>query len=215
MPSRNVCVVGWYFRPAFYACLQTLQAHGIAVTVIAHREPPADLDLQALDVHAQANVGLEWAAYDLFLRDLWREGPTLFLHDDTDVTPPVVQEMFTIHSQRALDLAFVFPSLESEQQNRGHHGRAWIASDRGLRALRARGIWFDVSNTGDTDGVQRNRGSHHFAASLTCLRAEDPTLRVGTMIARHLDTGFRGRVGADGRAAAAAFFPFTQERVHA
>lgn len=212
---RNVCVVGWYFRPEFYALLQTLLAQGVAVAVLTHRAPPPPLDLSRFVTVALDNVGLEWGAYDRFLRGIWQTGPTLFLHDDTDATIGVIQEIFDIQSQRNLDVAFVFSSLESQEQNKGHHGRAWIASDRGLRALRARGIWFDASNTGDTTGVQRNRGSHHFAASLTCLHAEDPTLRVGTIIARALDTGFRGRVGVDGRSAAAAFFPSTQERVHA
>ncbi len=116
------------------------QAHAYwPVLIVAHRSPPnGDKYFPSVET---PNVGLEFGAYDFFLKNHWdKESSVLFMHDDVEAS----FEAFAAIEDACFhfDQAFIFADEEEEKRNYsmsyggGVHGRGVYCSSRFLQ-------WFD------------------------------------------------------------------------
>jgi len=156
----KVCVCGWYYMESIYRDLKEVN-ETYPVFVVAHK---ADKILGDFDYQLRENVGLEWGAYDWYLKNEW-DGVSdiLFMHDDVRLRPtfseyntvPITKIFRSIeHLSAEYDQVYIFRTLQEKKENFGLHGRAFLASAKLLRHLLEQedGIWYDANNTGHTMG---------------------------------------------------------------
>ncbi|MBW2621273.1 MAG: hypothetical protein JRD68_00075 [Deltaproteobacteria bacterium] len=165
----QICVCGWYFRPDFYALMREVNKK-YSVTVINHQDTPLKWEYK-LSWHLCPNIGLEWGAYDFFLKTAWDgESAVLFLHDDIRFRPviknyeliePII--IFDTIEQFEFDQVYFFGSLEEATKNYGIHGRAFKCSAVFLKSLleQNNGFWYDENNDGHIQGTTPNYCEHY------------------------------------------------------
>jgi len=165
----NICVCGWHGREydKFYMHLyKANKTH--PVTVIAKKRDTywweTDLRYEVI-----ANDGLEWAAYNYYLENMWNGGDVLFIHDDVTLLPVIqdgetkpVVELFDEISKLPYDQAYLFQGRVDDVANVGHHGRALFVSAGLMEWLKPRGIWYDVHNHGYTGGKKPDGPVRHY-----------------------------------------------------
>jgi len=155
----NVCVCGWYYNPDFMRLLR--QVHKKHPVSVIGNQPWADRDGYPYNYHERENRGLEFGAYDYYLKTLWNGGDTLFMHDDMHIKPvirghnvvsPVVQ--FDDIAKFTDDVVFIFRNEQSRLRNVGIHGRVFFASDGFLTDLLQvnHGFDWDENNDGHIQG---------------------------------------------------------------
>lgn len=160
MDAPNICITGWYYFPAVYQAVRSSPR----AFVVAHR-PHAILGSVR---HALiSNVGLEWGAYDYYLKQVWSGssgrggGDVLLMHDDLDLRGQGIEEVVAVLGANQADV--VFAGSVS--------GRLLLVRELALeRILVDGGFWFDETNVGD---VRRrwyaNRGVRAFRRQLARL----------------------------------------------
>lgn len=186
--TMQICVCGWYFRPDFYKLLREINEK-YPVTVVANQLPRDDVDKgffmipegrgrgiilpdrkDALWLNRK-NIGLEWGAYDYFLKNLWDgESSVLFMHDDVRVWP-VIQDYQVIEPIKVFDViskflygqVYLFRTLQQAIDNYYIHGRAFFCSAQFLKRLLKdnNGFWFDENNTGHISGPTPKHCKHY------------------------------------------------------
>ncbi len=156
----NVCVCGWYYEPQFMRFLRSVHKRGYPVTVVGNR-PWAERNGAPYEYHVRENRGLEFGAYDYYLKHIWDGGDTLFMHDDINVKPIIqghelVNPVFIFDkiAQFEDDIVFIFKSDQSRLKNIDMHGRAFFASEAFLKDLLAtnNGFDWDENNDGHIQG---------------------------------------------------------------
>lgn len=102
------------------------------VTVIGHRTPPGGVDVPGLDL--TENIGLEFGAYDHYLRFhwIWHRDDVLFMHDDVKLSDVSFFHKVAARLQDGVDQAFVFRDETRAAANQRWHGRAFFCSSRFL-----------------------------------------------------------------------------------
>ena len=66
----KICVVGWYLYEPFY--LQLKKVHqNYPVMVVSHQKDKSYYGLPHVEI---PNIGLEFGAYDYYLKNLWDDG---------------------------------------------------------------------------------------------------------------------------------------------
>jgi predicted nucleic acid-binding Zn ribbon protein len=125
----QICVCGWYYDAELY---RAVWMAGYYPTVIAHRDAPAWIR-EKCGVHDVENVGLEFGAYDWYLKNAWdNESSVLFMHDDITIArPAVIHEI----SQCTCDQAFIFRDEADGRCNQNFHGRMFYCSAGFLHAI--------------------------------------------------------------------------------
>ena len=158
----NVCICGWYYHKPFIGAMNSPPPFRHNIWVVGHRDGDAG-KLQKVIIK---NMGLEFHAYDHFLKNIWAGGDTLFIHDDTEfkftawdkveLLPQLFDQVF-IHENGIAELALGFA-----------HGRAFFCSDRFLTRLsNDGGFWCDDENPEidyeiSTQEKTHNRGIRSF-----------------------------------------------------
>jgi hypothetical protein len=173
----EICVCGWYFFPELTASLD--QVHlSYPVTVISHK----DCDIpHSFPIIRVPNIGLEFGAYDHFLKNVWSgKDDVLFMHDDASISDiKVFDRISGLNKDEAIDQAYLFKNENEEKNNGGKHGRAIFISGRLLKFMIEyectcnqsedhfdthnpdalikgtgphKGFWFDPINYGHTEG---------------------------------------------------------------
>ena len=128
----NICVCGWYFRPEVYSAMSTVTKRH-PVTVIANQMTPEAFHVAgSLRVISRENVGLEFGAYQHYLKNVWQGGDVLFMHDDIAVTDLSV---FDRIAALDCDQAFLFTDEDNGRHNQNFHGRAFFCSEKFLRTM--------------------------------------------------------------------------------
>ena len=85
----DIVVCGWYYHKPFYLELLKIK-NKYPVTVVAHRS----VDTHVLQTVEVDNIGLEFGAYDYYLKRLWVEPiDVVFMHDDTNIKPGLFEEI--------------------------------------------------------------------------------------------------------------------------
>jgi hypothetical protein len=129
------------------------------------------------------NIGLEWGAYDYYLKHIWnKESDVLFCHDDIKVESP---EVFDEISKLKDDCVFIFKDEPDEIANKGRerigiHGRAVFMKRKFVQEfLDNGGFWYDQYNRGvteDTDITDVNRGIKMFYKDALILAGDGYTI---------------------------------------
>ena len=116
---------------------------------------------EGIPVTKRENTGLEWGAYDFYLKNIWDgESDVLFSHDDIRYKPVIknytmVSPVRIFDTIRNLDFdqIYFFTSLTQAEQNYYIHGRSFKCSARFLTELKNHGGFpYDENNTGHTRG---------------------------------------------------------------
>lgn len=159
----SVCVCGWYlaeFDGLYRALFKAHAFRGIPVHVVANK-PAVYLDVAGLPYSLRPNAGLEFGAYDHYLKHIWDgESDVVFMHDDVDLLPFVKdgavrppEESWDVFVDPGYDQAYVFRDRAEDVVNDGKHGRMLFMSARLLEFFREKGgIPFDEANEGYTSG---------------------------------------------------------------
>ena len=177
----DICVVGWYLYDELYKTLKEVnKTH--EVSVISHK---FEVDkLQSFDIPYVTieNIGLEFGAYDYFLKNCWNQkSNVLFMHDDVQITDINVFDRIEEETIKLnIDQAYLFKNKAEEVNNGGKHGRAIYMSVKLLNFMlnykfkteesedhidnhhnvgtllkgtgEYTGFWFDPNNDGHTTG---------------------------------------------------------------
>ncbi len=159
----NVCVVGWYYTESFYDTLRPFHDHG-SVFVIQHR-PDVDNICFGLSYDLYPNEGLEFGAYDQYLKNHWDgDADVLFIQDDTLVTLGDSFIQISKLADHGIQMAYIFNSEYEEIAMAGIHGRGIYCSSEFLKNLRDRGGFpYDPNNHGTINGGSENAGIQAFA----------------------------------------------------
>jgi hypothetical protein len=186
-------VCGWYFRPDFYRLLGDINEK-YPVTVVNNGtfsfEPGIFSD--KISLTSRQNIGLEWGAYDYFLKTKWdNEADVLFLHDDIRFRPVIMNYelvepmiIFDTIAKLEFDQVYLFGSLDEATANYGIHGRAFKCSVAFLKYLleHNNGFWFDKNNDGHIQGPtpdyceHYNKADYKFADCIKELDGKMPDL---------------------------------------
>jgi len=170
----QICVVGWDYSKSLYASLT--KANYDAVTIM-HKKG----DTQGVPFYLIPNEGLEWGAYDYFLKNHWdKKSSVLFMQDDISIKKDSFFDLVN-----TLDFNFIFihdtiaKSVASERLFSGT-GQCFKASPEFLSHMwkKHKGFWYDSRNTGIFD----KEGTQHAAVGIFIQRLHEidkhTTLRV-------------------------------------
>lgn len=122
----QICVVGFYGHKEFYDLLKTVR---YPITVISHNKDNDYFDLPTINI---PNIGLEFGCYDYYLKNVWKSGSVLFMHDDIQIEDASVFDKISSLKQ---DVAYIFRDLAEHGANGGKHGRAIYCSGRFLKLV--------------------------------------------------------------------------------
>jgi hypothetical protein len=177
----NICVVGWYLYDDLYKILREVnKIH--KVSIISHKYEPDKLQSFNVDYVIKENVGLEFGAYDYYLKKYWnKKSNVLFMHDDVHITDiNVFDRIEKEMTEKGIDQSYLFKNKEEENNNGGKHGRSIFMSAKLLNFMlnykfkteesedhvdihhnkgtilkgtgEYTGFWFDPNNNGHTTG---------------------------------------------------------------
>jgi hypothetical protein len=170
----KIAVCGWYFRSDFYQMLKHINDE-FPVTIISNKIIEG-IDVQCFNetrfiLSERENIGLEFGAYDYYIKNLWDgESDVLFIQDDVrllpvmrdyETAPPNV--IFRGISKIRSDQAYIFNNDTFAVKNNHIHGRAFFCSARLIKWLleHNNGIWYDKNNTGHTRGPTPGHCLHY------------------------------------------------------
>lgn len=204
----KICVCGWYFNENFMRQLEEQKKY--PVVVVSHKRVPIRLP------HVyRPNVGLEWGAYDHYLKRIYDgKDKVFFTHDDNEAEDIGV---FDDLAKCDLDVGFVFRNQEEATWAFDRHGRAIVMSERFLNFTKKEkfslkdsgsgekymqhGLWYDRGNygyIGDDKKINCNKGVEFFSAFLRFLEERpENDFRFGVVLNDKLKLGFRGESGID------------------
>ena len=166
----KICVCGWYYMDSILRDLKEVN-ETYPVFIVAHRSSEALLG--NFEYRLRENIGLEWGAYDSYLKNEWDGvSDVLFMHDDIRLRPtfssyeavPATQVFRAIENLAGeYDQVYIFRSLQEQKENFALHGRAFLATAKLLQYLldNEDGIWFDADNTGHTMGPTPDWCKHY------------------------------------------------------
>lgn len=204
----KICVCGWYFNEGFMRDLERVHKK-YPVVVVSHRNKPIRLPHVYIP-----NVGLEWGAYNYYLKYIYDgKDKVFFTHDDNDIEDIGV---FDELAKCDLDVGFVFRNADESEWAFERHGRAIVMSEKFLNFCKKEkfslknpdtgekflqdGFWYDKNNygyIGDDKKIDCNKGIEFFASFLKYLEDNNKGFRFGTIFNDRIKLGFRGERGID------------------
>ena len=145
MISNKICVVGWYFFPELYKFLY--KYHKDDVYIIAHRYNKILDDLK-LNYTITENIGLEFGAYDYYIKNIWdKKSNVLFMHDDTKiVNKKIMNKVFK--KCNTIDYSYILSDDRKKSQGKSY--RCFYLSRKVIKLFikEFNGIWYDRYNRG-------------------------------------------------------------------
>jgi len=165
----KICIVGWYFDEDFLESLVEI-TEKYPVTIVAHRDKLPERFKGVFDYHVTENKGLEYGAYDYYLKTIWDGESVLFMHDDITIRPIVrnyeLQSPFLLYDSIAgfkEDLVYVFKNENDRKNCFDMHGRCMYASGSFLKDLKEKngGFPVDENNDGHTIGPTPDYCKHY------------------------------------------------------
>jgi len=155
--NRQICVVGWHFLQSFYDSIDGMQKD---IFIVAHKYNKILSNFQHSII---PNVGLEFGAYDWFLKNMWDEkSDIIFMHDDIEIkNKDIFDDIF--NKCENCDHAYIWTSLSQMEQNGYAHGRCFYLSKNCLDWIikKYNGIWFDKENESNVSVANPLRGMHY------------------------------------------------------
>jgi len=148
----NICLAGWYFHKSLIVGLDNSRC---PVFMVAHREPTNRI---AIPYKVIPNTGLEFGCYDWYLKNEWKAGSILFMHDDAEITEGALSEIAKLNR----DQCYLFSSEQEAKANGYAHGRAMFCSEKFLSRLKEDGgFWFDEGNHGNIAPTTADSPNYH------------------------------------------------------
>lgn len=155
----NICVCGWYYRPECLSVLDVVKKT-YPVQIVANER---NFNVQtSIPFEVRKNIGLEWGAYDYYLKNIWDgESDVLFMHDDIRFRPVIKEyqivspvKIFNSINKLNHDQVYIFESLQKAEKNYFIHGRMLKCSARFLRRMLddIGGFPYDPDNDGHIQG---------------------------------------------------------------
>lgn len=199
MKQISICVIGWHFHRNLFDQLLIIHKK-YPVLVVCHTEG----DTLGLPKKRIENIGLEFGAYNYYVKNIWKEDSNvLFLHDDTRINATcLMKQIENIKS----DHAFIFGSQGERDYNSGGHGRAMYCSRKFLLHAKSNdGFWFDSGNKGfvanghytatkPPEGCKHhNKAMHVFMQYLGKVKKETDMLVGIPLITHSIINGRRGK----------------------
>jgi len=177
----GICVCGWYLKEydEFYMMLHKLHhKENIPVYIVSNKNDPFLNDMD-LPYSLRDNTGLEFGAYDYYLKNIWDEkSDVLFMHDDIvihpfirkfEILPP--ERIFDHFKNMDIDHAYIFNSRAGDVENDGKHGRMFYMSAKILRHIKEDGgFYYDDGNNGGTMTKHYNVGIEMFDKKLSLVQ---------------------------------------------
>lgn len=149
----KVCVVGWYFYEDLYASLREVHKKH-EIMIISHKDEKETLDSLGVPYIITENIGLEFGAYDYYLKNCWDgKSDVLFMHDDAQIIDIDVFNRIAALSDDGIDQAYLFKNKAEDVNNGGKHGRAIFMSAKLLK--------FMLNYTFETEESKDHVDSHH------------------------------------------------------
>lgn len=189
----NICICGWYYNNDFIDMMSASLPLMHNIIVIGHRDGDSG-NLQKIII---PNIGLEFGAYDFYLKNVWSGGDTLFLHDDTEFDFPAWNKVNLL--PQLFDQVFIHENGIAELANGFAHGRAFFCSERFLKRLgKDGGFWYsrepvEIENEISKEEKPHNKGIKAFLEY--CLKIKAKTGWAVAQVANipEIRTGWRGR----------------------
>lgn len=135
----KICVCGWYFKTNS-EILKYLQQLSLKypVFIVSHRtDEESKIKLQecGLLYRIIPNIGLEWGAYDWYLKTVWDgESSMLYMHDDIKISD--IAEFDRIAAlEKECDQAYIFRDEKEDHANQHHHGRMIFLSRQAMKMM--------------------------------------------------------------------------------
>lgn len=197
--KTNICVVGWYLGDEQLDFLDNL-SEVTDVVMVSHKEDKK-LSKRKFRVVYRPNIGLEFGAYDFYLKHMWdRESNVLFMHDDFEAEGVKAQDFVDKIEEitKGIDQAYIFRDALEEKHNGGKHGRAIYLSMKLLAFILNNyrssnqssdhfdthnpdtvlkgcgpynGFWYDPENRGHTTG-KPPKGVRHYNIGIYTFHSE-------------------------------------------
>jgi hypothetical protein len=177
----DICIVGWYFYDSCYSIMREInKTHN--VSIISHKFEFDKLQSLGIPYVTIENIGLEFGAYDYYLKNIWdKESDVLFMHDDVEITDiQVFDRIEKDMKSKNIDQSYIFTDIDEEKRNGGQHGRVIYMSAKLLNFMlnykfkteesidhvdthhnigtllkgtgEYSGFWYDPNNNGHTTG---------------------------------------------------------------
>lgn len=177
----NICVVGWYLYEPLYLQLKMV-SKGYSAMVVSHRTDKEYYGLPHVEI---PNIGLEFGAYDYYLKNLWdASSDVLFMHDDIDLADTSFFDTVAALKGSGTDQAFIFHDDQDAKNNQKFHGRAFYCSARFLQHMAV----FSCDCGQAVDYIDMH---HNKYCSVDCIKKEYPEIdetRIVTENVGKLDT---------------------------
>jgi hypothetical protein len=162
----NICIVGWYLYEDFYRQAKAAEKHYPAI-VVSHRVGGNYCGLPFIEI---PNIGLEFGAYDYYLKNMWDAySDVLFLHDDSNVSSVGFFDECAALKEKNIDQSFIFSSDEQARNNQKFHGRCFYCSARFLKHMASYAC--DCGQAVDYIDMHHNK-----YCSVDCIKAEYPAI---------------------------------------
>jgi hypothetical protein len=141
----KICVVGWSFSSSFYRFLS--KKYPKITHIVAHRYNKI-LDELELNYSVTKNIGLEFGAYDWYIKNIWdKKSNVLFMHDDTIILKgDPIKDIF----KKSLQYDYVYILSKNCRKRQFKSNRGFILSDKVIKNLLVDydGFWYDKYNKG-------------------------------------------------------------------
>ncbi len=147
MITNKICIVGWHFFPDFYKYLS--KNYQKETFIVAHKYNKI-LDELKLNYKVIKNVGLEFGAYDWYIKNIWdKKSNVLFMHDDTKIEKGNPIKSIFRNSEK-YDYSYVLSNNCRKTQTKSN--RCFILSKKIINLFLKEfdGIWYDKYNIGYT-----------------------------------------------------------------
>ena len=137
----KICVVGWHFFSDFY---NKLDQSKYETYIVAHRYNKI-LDAIKLEYSVIENIGLEFHAYDYYIKNIWdKKSNVIFMHDDIEIEDiKCLYKIFKRCEKENIYQCYIFG-----EKGKGSHGRCIYMSKKFIEMIIKDydGIWFDREN---------------------------------------------------------------------
>jgi hypothetical protein len=144
--KMNICIVGWFWTPEFLNIVSRIQ-HKHPAFIVAHNEPSSPPPIPYCTI---PNIGLEFGAYDFFIKKVWKGKSNVFFTHDDSIVSETKLKVFDRISAIKHDCTYLFRDMSEEEANGGKHGRAIFCSKKFLDYIIEdnNGFWHDEENKG-------------------------------------------------------------------
>ena len=174
MSDNKICVVGWHFYSKIY---EQLSKSKYDVHIVAHRYNKILDDLN-LSYTVTKNEGLEFGAYNWYIKNVWdKESNVIFMHDDIEMkSRSVLSKIFYKCKQKKVDQGYIFGNYGI-----GPHGRCIYSSSSFITKIQEDydGIYYDKSNIGYIKEKNQPEGWHKKRYNFGIYKFSKMSLNIG------------------------------------